>query len=64
MNIWSWTPGVDDAMAIFMAMEGHKRGDFEILAFTLVVGNTKVENQPRNILRILRLVPEIYGKVR
>ncbi len=55
--------GVDDAMAIFMALEGHRRGDFQILAFTLVAGNTKVENQPRNMLRILQLVPEIYGEV-
>jgi inosine-uridine nucleoside N-ribohydrolase len=55
--------GVDDAMAIFMALEGHRRGDFQVLAFTLVAGNTKVENQPRNMLRILQLVPEIYGEV-
>ena len=51
-------------MAIFMALEAHRRKDIEILAFTLVVGNTKVENQGRNILRILQLVPEIYGQVR
>ncbi len=50
-------------MAIFMALEGHRRGDFQVLAFTLVAGNTKVENQPRNMLRILQLVPEIYGEV-
>ena len=56
--------GVDDAMAIFMALEAHRRKDIEILAFTLVVGNTKVENQGRNIHRILQLVPEIYGQVR
>ena len=56
--------GVDDAMAIFMALEAHRRKDIEILAFTLVVGNTKVENQGRNILRILQLVPEIYGQLR
>jgi inosine-uridine nucleoside N-ribohydrolase len=50
-------------MAIFMALEGHRRGDFQVLAFTLVAGNTKVENQPKNMLRILQLVPEIYGEV-
>ena len=56
-------PGVDDAMAIFMALEAHRRGQVEIVAFTLVSGNTKVENQPLNMLRILSLVPELYGKV-
>jgi len=57
-------PGVDDAMAIFMALEAHRRGDIEILAFTLVTGNCHVDYQPTNMLRILKLVPEIYGQVR
>lgn len=56
-------PGVDDAMAITMALEAHRRGEIEILAFTLVAGNTKVENQPTNILRLLRLVPECFGQI-
>jgi inosine-uridine nucleoside N-ribohydrolase len=56
-------PGVDDAMAILMALEAHRRGQIQILAFTLVCGNTKVENQPINMLRILSLIPELYGQV-
>jgi purine nucleosidase len=56
-------PGVDDAMAILMALEAHRRGDIQILAFTLVTGNCHVDYQSTNMLRILKLVPEIYGKV-
>lgn len=45
--------GVDDAMAILMAVEAHKRGQVEIIAITAVCGNTGEQNAERNILRTL-----------
>ena len=56
-------PGIDDALAILTALESQKKKEIEILAITLVAGNTAVENQTENILRILNLVPECFGKV-
>lgn len=56
-------PGVDDAMAIFVALERHRRLEIEIVAITLVAGNTKVENQTKNVLRILETVPQCFGTV-
>jgi len=56
-------PGIDDAMAVLTALESYKKEEIEILAITLVAGNTAIENQPENILRILQLVPECLGKV-
>ncbi len=56
-------PGVDDAMAIFLALESNRRNEIDILAITLVCGNTPVENQTTNVLRIFEAVPECYGKV-
>lgn len=46
--------GLDDALAIFMALESHKRGDLEVVAITTVHGNTKVDNVCVNVLRVLR----------
>ncbi|XP_063593633.1 nucleoside hydrolase-like isoform X2 [Penaeus indicus] len=46
--------GLDDALAIFMALESHKRGDLEVVAITTVHGNTKVDNVCVNVLRILQ----------
>ena len=45
--------GVDDAMALLMALESHKRGEVEVLAITAVNGNTLESHAQRNILRTL-----------
>jgi len=45
--------GVDDAMAILMALEAHKRGVVEVLAITAVNGNCSEADAQRNILRTL-----------
>ena len=50
-------PGVDDAMAIIMALDAHKRQQIEIIAITLVKGNASLKDAERNILRVL----EIFG---
>ena len=34
-------PGIDDAMAIMMALRAHIKGQIEVLAITLVNGNTE-----------------------
>jgi hypothetical protein len=57
-------PGIDDAMALCMALEQHKRGLIKILAISLVCGNTTINYQKINIIRILKLFPDIYGEVR
>nr|XP_045612527.1 inosine-uridine preferring nucleoside hydrolase-like isoform X2 [Procambarus clarkii] len=46
--------GLDDALAIFMATEAHKRKEIEIVAFTTVQGNTAVHNVNINVLRTLK----------
>ena len=33
-------PGVDDMMALFLALAAHKRGEIEVLALTLTHGNS------------------------
>ena len=50
-------PGVDDAMAIMMALDAHKRKQIEVIAITLVKGNCSIKDAERNILRVL----EIFG---
>jgi len=45
--------GIDDAMAILMALEAHKRKAVEVLAITAVSGNTTEPDAERNILRTL-----------
>lgn len=47
--------GTDDALAIFMALEAHRRGCLQVLAITTVHGNTPVKNVNNNVLRILHL---------
>ena len=37
-------PGVDDAMAIMIALEAHKQGRIEVLAITLVKGNASIKD--------------------
>lgn len=48
--------GMDDALAIFMALEAHKRKEIEIIAITTVNGNTSVHNVNNNVQRILHTV--------
>lgn len=51
-------PGIDDAMAIMMALDAHIKGTINIVAFTLVAGNTEIENSKVNMLRIMDLYPQ------
>lgn len=46
-------PGVDDAVAIFMALAAHRLGKVKVMAITLVAGNTSIENSKVNVMRIL-----------
>ena len=48
-------PGIDDAMAIMMALKEHKKGNINILAITLVYGNSTTDNARTNVLRVLEL---------
>ena len=50
-------PGVDDAMAIMMALDAHKKGLVEVLAITLVNGNASIKDAERNVLRVM----EVFG---
>jgi inosine-uridine nucleoside N-ribohydrolase len=50
-------PGIDDAMALFMALEAHRKGLVNIVAFTLVAGNCSLENTVKNMTRILSFYP-------
>ena len=45
--------GVDDSMAILLAVDAHKRGDLKILAITATAGNTALNNVEIKILRTL-----------
>merc|ERR1711936_1441000 len=45
--------GVDDAMALLMALDAHLKGEIEIVAITAVNGNTEESNAKINILRTL-----------
>ena len=46
-------PGIDDTMALFMAIAAHNKGELEIMAITLVSGNTSLDNCARNVTRVL-----------
>ena len=50
-------PGVDDAMAVMIALDAHQKGLVEVLAITLVKGNASIKDAERNILRVL----EVFG---
>ncbi|XP_066989767.1 nucleoside hydrolase-like isoform X3 [Macrobrachium rosenbergii] len=54
--------GLDDALAIFMALAAHKKKQIEVIAITTVQGNTKVENVNSNVLRILETA-NLLGKI-
>ncbi|XP_068217264.1 nucleoside hydrolase-like [Palaemon carinicauda] len=45
--------GLDDALAILMALAAHKKKQIEVIAITTVQGNTTVDNTNNNVLRIL-----------
>ena len=47
--------GIDDAMALLMALEAHKRGQVEILANTAVTGNCSEQDAIGNIMRTLEV---------
>merc|ERR1711973_869966 len=49
-------PGVDDAVAIFMALAAHKMGKVQVMAITLVAGNASIAHSKVNIMRILKTV--------
>ena len=46
--------GMDDASAIFLATEAHKKGLIEIVAMTAVNGNTNLNNVINNIARTMQ----------
>ena len=48
-------PGIDDAMAIMLALNEHKKGNVKVLAITLVIGNSTTDNAQINILRVLEI---------
>ena len=48
-------PGTDDATAILMMLQAHKRKQLEVAAITTVVGNTDIQNANINALKILML---------
>ena len=50
-------PGVDDAMAVMIALDAHQKGLVEVVAITLVKGNASIKDAERNILRVL----EVFG---
>ena len=50
-------PGIDDAMAIMLALSAHRKQTVEVVAITLVGGNSDTDNAKVNILRVL----ETYG---
>jgi purine nucleosidase/pyrimidine-specific ribonucleoside hydrolase len=47
-------PGVDDALAILLAL---RSPELEVVAITTVCGNVRVEQATRNLFRVLELVP-------
>ena len=49
-------PGIDDAMAIMMALDAHKRGLIEVIAITLVNGNASIKHGEINVLRVLEVL--------
>ena len=48
-------PGIDDAMAIMIALKEHKKETISILAITLVNGNSTTDKAQVNILRVLEV---------
>ena len=48
--------GVDDSMALLMALHAHRQGQVSIEAITLVNGNTQLCNVIKNTHRVLETV--------
>ncbi|KAK4292537.1 hypothetical protein Pmani_034711 [Petrolisthes manimaculis] len=48
--------GRDDALALFMALEAHKRQEINVIAITTVNGNTLLHHVNNNVQRILHTV--------
>ncbi|CAG0878480.1 unnamed protein product, partial [Darwinula stevensoni] len=49
-------PGLDDAMAVLVALDAHKKGLIKILGVTLTHGNTSLDNAACNMMRTLTTV--------
>ncbi len=48
--------GVDDAMALLLALRAHRRGEARLEAVTTVAGNTDVRNVAVNTCRLLQIM--------
>jgi inosine-uridine nucleoside N-ribohydrolase len=53
-------PGIDDAMALILAMNSV---ELDILGITTVAGNVTVEKTTKNVLRILNYIDKLYVDV-
>ena len=51
-------PGIDDAMALMMALEAHCRGHINIVGITLAFGNCTVQHGIKNLSAILSFFPQ------
>ena len=49
-------PGIDDALALLLALQS---SELDIKAITTVSGNVPVDRATRNVFRILNLLPSI-----
>ena len=57
-------PGVDDAMAIMMALEAHVKGQIIIKAFTLAFGNaTIIDEHEQACTSAELLAKEVYREM-
>ena len=53
-------PGVDDCQALSLVLKAHKKGLVEVLAITIVNGNTSVYYGARNALRLLQTIDMLH----
>ncbi len=53
--------GIDDAVALMMALNAHYRKEIDIVGITCVQGNTSVDNVCINVLRTMDIAgcPEV-----
>lgn len=54
--------GLDDAGAILMLLEAHKKNILKIIAITTTHGNSALDNVNKNVLRVLDTV-SLLGEV-
>lgn len=52
-------PGIDDSMALMMALSAHDRGDIIVEAITLVEGNCSVKDAVRNMAAVMSFYPHL-----